>query len=35
MMEGMLDEKEVDDKDCKVHIQLMEAKAEFQSEGVR
>ena len=32
MMEGMLNEKEVGDKDYKVCIQLMEAEVEFQSE---
>jgi len=33
VMEGMLDKKEVEDKDCKVCIQLMEAEVEFQNEG--
>jgi len=32
VMEGMLNEKEVGDKDYKVCIQLMEAEVEFQSE---
>jgi len=31
----MLDEKKVEDKDCRVRIQLMEAEVEFKSEGVR
>ena len=35
VMKGMLNKKEVEDKDCKVRIQLMEAEVEFQSEGVR
>jgi len=26
VMEGMLDEKEAEDKDCRVRIQLMEAE---------
>jgi len=32
LMTGMLNEREVEDKECKVRIQLMEADIEFQSE---
>ena len=32
VIEEMLDKKEVEDKDCKVYIQLIEAEVEFQNE---
>ena len=35
IMKGMLHEREVEDKDCKVRIQSTGAEVEFTSEGVR